>query len=127
MRPHNYETPEVISIKPVLDYALEYNPMLATRDITTVTYWVAAGCDIEKDILPQMKKVCAWKKGVSSFNYFTKPIMAARDLRQVEEKRNAEKQAIPVERLVQAYQWKRERGLPLTDEQNKILNQYEAR
>jgi hypothetical protein len=125
MIPHKETTPEIISIAPVLDFALKYNPDLAYKDIGTITFWIASGCDIEQDILPAMKKICEWKKGVTSFNYFSKPIMAARDLRGVKDKAAAEQAAIPIERIIQSYQFKRRMELPLTEHELKVLNDYE--
>lgn len=120
------ETPKATDISAVIDFALSYNPLLAARDISTITWWVASGCDIEKDILPAMKKICEWKKGVSSFNYFTKPICAARDLRKAKEKIESEKLPVDSQRLIEIYQWKRKMGMPLTTEQQEALAKHEA-
>ena len=125
MYARNETPPEIISIAPVLDFALQYNPDLAYKDISTVTFWIASGCDIEKDILPAMKKICEWKKGVSSFNYFTKPVTAARDVRIAKAKLEAEKPAIDCEAYIKIYQWKRDRNMPLKDAELKALQEYE--
>lgn len=76
-----------MDIKPVLNFALEYNPFLAMRDISTVHMWVNEGCDVEKDILATLKEVTERrhkmpnKDKISTFSYFSSMVRAARDKR----------------------------------------------
>lgn len=118
------EPPKIHDISKVLDIALEYNPILAAKDISTVHYWMNAGAT-EEDILAAMKKSMAWKKGISSFNYWTNPVMALRDARIAKEKMEAEKPAVDSEQYIKIYQWKRDRGMPLTSEQQSALDAHE--
>lgn len=120
---HGHEKPVMTNIGAVLDFALAYNPMLAVRDLTTINYWIADGCDIEKDILPTMQKICERKKGISSFNYFTKAITTARDLRVSQAKVESNNTPVDGNRLLAIIQWKLDRGLPITVEQQNLLDQ----
>lgn len=78
-----------MNISPVIDFALQYNPMLATKDLSTIYTWVNEGCDIELDILPTMKEITERRHKmpnrdkISTFSYFNNPIRAARDKRQL--------------------------------------------
>lgn len=123
---HKSPEPKIHDISKVLDIALEYNPMLAAKDISTIHYWMNAGAT-DEDILPAMQKIMKWKKGITSFNYFTIPVMANRDARLAKEKLEAEKPAIDSEQYIKIYLWKRERGMPLTSEQQAALDSYESR
>lgn len=71
----------------VFDLALEYNPNLATADLSTIRYWVSCGCDVELDILPTMSEVIKRrskaKSKISTFSYFTNPVMASHDKRKL--------------------------------------------
>jgi hypothetical protein len=121
---HKSEPPKIHDISKVLDFAIEYNPILAAKDISTIYYWMNEGAT-EADILAAMKKVTQWKKGVSSFNYFTNPVMAMRDVRMAEEKANAAKPAVDSDYCIKIYKWKKERGMALTSEQEAALAAYE--
>ena len=121
---HKPEQPKIYDISKVLDLALEYNPMLAAKDISTIHYWMSAGAT-EEDILAAMKKSMSWKKGISSFNYWTNPVMALRDARLAKEKMESEKPPIDCDQYIKIYQWKRDRGMPLTSEQQAALDDYE--
>lgn len=85
MRPHHDIATQPADISKIIDLALDYNPMLATADISTPRMWVNAGCDIELDIIHVMENIMSRKKGISSFSYFTNPIMTARDKRKAVE------------------------------------------
>lgn len=121
---HKHDEPKINDISKIIDLAIEYNPILAAKDLSTIHYWMNAGAN-EEDILAAMKKSMAWKKGISSFNYWTTPVMALRDARLTKEKLESEKPKPDCEQYIKVYKWKRDRGLPLTSEQLNILNQYE--
>lgn len=117
------EKPKIHNISKILDVAIEYNPVLAAKDISTIHYWMNAGAT-EEDILSAMKKSMQWKKGISSFNYWTNPVMANRDARQIKEKMDAEKPAVDSDYMIEKYRWKVKMGMAITDEQRRILDEY---
>jgi hypothetical protein len=122
MKPDKAEKPADIS--KVIDLALAYNPMMATADLSTARMWVNEGCSIELDILPTMKKIMEWKKGVSAFRYFTNPILEARDKRLIGEKQAKEAIKAPESHYISIYKWKRSKGLPLTTEEERKLDEW---
>ena len=122
------EKPESpIDLSKVIDLSIQYcHNAMPFMDIQYPRMWVNEGCSIEHDIIPVMKEVMQKKKGITCYKYFQNPIYVARDKRLIKEKYEAEKPAIDCEAYIKIYQWKRERGIPLTEEQAKILNQYEV-
>lgn len=48
--------------------------------------WLEAGCDMQKDILPVMNRLLDKNLNVSTFSYFTRAVMEARDARIATEK-----------------------------------------
>lgn len=114
------------SIQTVIDLAIDYNPMLATRDISTVYCWLNEGCDIDQDIMPTLKQIMGRKLGVSTFKYFSNAVREAKDKRLIRAKTEAEQRSRPPEHYMKIYAWKRDRGMTLTTSQEEELRAYEA-
>ena len=53
------------------------------RDVSAVLRWIAAGCDLERDILPTVAGRAARHKGrgIRSWGYFEQPVLEAREHR----------------------------------------------
>jgi len=105
-----------MSIAPVIDFALTYNPMLATRDLSTIFAWINYGCDIEKDILPTMKEIIKRrppaKPKISSFSYFSNAIYESFTKRTVVAEKTKEKTQEEMDALrAKNLQWKKDRGI----------------
>jgi hypothetical protein len=71
----------------VLDLALLYNQALAYKDMGTINMWINEGADVDRDIVPAMKK-CIDQHGkrspgqkIGSFSYFTNEVRRNRDAR----------------------------------------------
>lgn len=108
-----------MNISPVIDFALQYNPMLCTRDISTIFAWLNYGCDIELDILPTMKEIIKRrspnKTKINSFSYFSNAIYEAFAKRtviadKIKEPSKEEKNAIRAKNV----KWHKVRGLTTT-------------
>lgn len=109
-----------MNIGPVIDFALEYNPSLALRDISTIYMWLNEGCEIDKDILPIMREITekrakGRKDKITTFSYFTNSVRAARDKRLIAPIANDKlKVPSPEERdahRAQNIRWHKDRGL----------------
>lgn len=118
------EAEKPANISKVIDLALSYNPSMAFADLSTVRMWINEGCSIEEDILPVMQKTMKWKKGVGVFKYFTNPILESRDKRLIKEKQLKDAIKAPEQHYIQVYLWKRKRGLPLSVEQERELDEW---
>lgn len=117
------------SIEAVLKLAFDYNPMLATKDISTVYMWLNAGCDMAKDILPCVREIVShrpkWKTQISTFSYFTNAVLSARDKRLAIPKEDKPKTPVSIESRVKNYAWKRSRNMWLAPSEDKALCDYE--
>ena len=87
-------------ISAALDLALFYNEALARKDIGTITMWTNEGADVERDIVPAMKK-CIDQHGkrnpgqkIASFSYFTNEVRRTRDARLLLERHAAPKDVV---------------------------------
>ncbi len=78
------------SIAPILNIAEKYNPILLTKDISTIQMWLNEGADMHLDILPVMIDIIKRKQGISSFSYFSNSIRAAKEKRLYEATRKPE-------------------------------------
>lgn len=116
------EAEKPADISKILDLALEYNPSLAMRDISTPRMWVHEGCDIDLDIIPTMQQITKKKRGISTFSYFTNAVLASRDRRMLLKKE--EENTIPKdeEYYCKIFDWMESKGLPLTEEQERRLS-----
>lgn len=123
------------SIEPILTLLLDYNPSLATRDISIPYVWLNAGCDIEKDILPIIKEIIKRrspaKPKISTFSYFTNAVLSARDRRLMPvlnkvEKTQDEQDALRAKNI----RWHKDKGLRTTKvggQDFEWLAQYESK
>lgn len=102
-----------MNISLIMDFALDYNPALAMRDLSTVHMWMNEGCDIESDIMPTLKEITqrrgkTKKDKIGTFAYFTNSVRAARDKRLIEpfvqeklrEPSQAEKDALRAKNII---------------------------
>jgi hypothetical protein len=121
MIPDKAEKPADIS--KVIDLALAYNPMMATADLSTPRMWINEGCTVD-EILDVMKGIMKWKKGIGAFRYFTNPILEARDKRLIVEKQAREAVKAPESHYISIYKWKRSKGMMLTTEEERQLNEW---
>lgn len=111
-------------ISKVIDLALDYNPMLATRDLSTIYAWVNSGCTVERDILPSMKEVIDRRHKmpnrdkINTFSYFTNIVLAARDKRLtapiVEQKTRQPSKQEADEARAKHLKWVRDKKINLT-------------
>ena len=105
-----------MNIEPILKVLLDYNPLLATRDISTPYVWLNAGCDMEKDILTTIQEIIKRRNPsqpkISTFSYFTNAALSARDKRlspvlNKKEPTQEERDAIRAKSL----RWKKDKGI----------------
>ena len=126
MMVHHETVERPIDLSKIIALSLEYSHNnMPFMDLQTPRMWVNEGCDIELDIIPAMKKVMERKKGITCYKYFNNPVYTARDLRRVKDKAAAELAAIPIEKIIQSYQFKRRMELPLSEHELKVLSDYE--
>ena len=125
------QTEKPADISKILKLALEYNPSLAMRDISTPRMWVSSGCDVDLDIIPTMTDIIKKPRQrlIGSFSYFTTAIMAAKDRRTtipeiLEQIKQQESPEIIKERIMQGRLWKRKIGLFMTDKEEKELDDW---
>lgn len=64
---------------------------LRTSSPQPIRDWIAAGCDIQKDILPVMKAKMAKKRDIFSFAFFTADVLKAHDVRVQQDHAEAKK------------------------------------
>jgi len=83
MRPHQDVATQPTDISKVISLALDYNPMLATADMSTIRMWANEGCSVELDIIPTIEAIIKKPrpKKIGSFSYFTNAVLTARDKR----------------------------------------------
>lgn len=128
MIPRNEPPEKPIDISDIFDLALDYNPMLATADLGTVRMWCKEGCDVNLDILPAMKDVIKRRQNkakISTFSYFTNPVLAARDKRLLAPIAAKITESPSKEALAKSYAWKRKMGIWLSAHQEAILKEWE--
>lgn len=128
------EAEKPADISKILRLALEYNPSLAMRDISTPRMWVKSGCDIELDILPAMSDIVKKPRNrlISTFSYFTNAVMAAKDkraiipevLKAVEQKESPE---AVYERKIQGWLWKQKRGMFMFDHELEEIERWKQK
>jgi hypothetical protein len=127
MRPHQDIAKKPADISRIIDIALEYNPMLATADLSTPYMWCNAGCDIELDILPVMKEIMAKRKDrkIVTFSYFTNPVMASRDKRGVEAR--VERKPLDPKTRYERLIWLRGVNISISLEDEKFIEEMERK
>jgi len=122
------EAEKPADISKILKLALDYNPSLAMRDISTPRMWISEGCDIELDIIPTISEIIKKPRRniISTFSYFTNPVLAARDKRLIIKQ---QREAIPIEKIMQSRQQMIDKGYDwmLTDQQKKELEAYKQK
>lgn len=126
MRPHEEQTDKPADISAIIKIALDYETPqnMPWMDLNTPRMWVLQDCSPDLDCVPTMREIMKKKFGIKTYSYFSNAIYAARDKRLTLERINADKPKPDCDQFIQNYKWKRDRGLPLTDEQNKILNNW---
>jgi len=98
------------------------NPGVAMRTYDMVNAWLAAGCDVQLDILPAINKAFVRCPGkISSPQYFDGAVRKAMQDRTQDPILLAEKAAFRIEAL----RWKKERGLYLNERELAELAQHE--
>lgn len=115
MRPHQDIAIQPKDISRVIALALDYNPMLATADMSTIRMWANEGCSVELDIIPTIEAIIKKPrpKKIGSFSYFTNAVLTARD------KRGAVERTQPIElskeqrdaNRAQNIRWHMDRGI----------------
>lgn len=81
-------------LSPITDLVIRRCPKLAmSGNFYAPRSWLESGCDTDKDILPVMNRLLDSNLNVSSFNYFTKAIMEAKDRRLAADKLHEAKRA----------------------------------
>lgn len=84
---------------------------------------------MELDVLPAMTEVIKRrdprKSKISTFSYFTNPVLAARDKRMAAPKIAKLTEPPSKEALAKSYAWKRKRGMWLNSGEERILDEYE--
>lgn len=111
-------------ISKVIDVCLKYSDAMATADWGVVHSWISQGCDIDKDILPELRRIMQWKRGVTSLRYFTNAVMGARDKRIIAEDEEKKRNNKPESYYCGIFQWKKDRGLPLTEHELERLEKF---
>jgi hypothetical protein len=126
VKPHHDVGQKPADISKIIDLALEYNPMMATADLSTPYVWCNAGCDIELDILPVMKEIMAKRKDrkISTFSYFTNPIMASRDKRGVEAR--LEKKPLDPKTRYERLIWLKGVNISISSDDEKFIKEMES-
>lgn len=133
VRPETIEKP--LDISPIIDLAIEYNPMLCAADLSTPRMWVNEGCSIELDILPAMliviKRRPAIKSKIGTFSYFTNPVLASRDSRlakaAIENKSGIKTLESDPEYYARLWVWKRDRlNQEMSSDQIKHIDGWES-
>lgn len=116
-------------ISPIIDIALLYNRSFATKDIHTIHLWITQGADIEKDILPTMKRLMGTSPYIRTFSYFSNAIMEAKTKREASELKLTPVPSDPdaVRKKAQRMAWVRDRvhQVRLSIDELQWLEQYE--
>lgn len=117
--------------KDIMDLAITYNPNMAASSTDYIRFWLQAGCDIDKDILPAMKMAMelARRRGqtIRSFKYFDGWVLKAHD-RRLQEEALAKKPPTPAETIaarIGHYTWKRDKGRYLSPHEEHELAAWE--
>lgn len=61
----------------IYEAGCEAFPCLATQNTSSIRQWIAAGCDAELDVVPEIQRHAKAGKSVRSWNFFTGGVMDA--------------------------------------------------
>lgn len=121
-------------LRPIYDVLIAYDHRFALKEAYVPRMWIKDGCDMQLDIVPTIEGIIAWakRKGrtIGGFEYFTKPIMEARDRRLQKETTKPAPQEDKDRRRAESIAWCRDRGIQpvgLSPRDFDWLSEYEAK